>query len=319
MIYRMGFMSVVLLCAQLSAEDQAVRGAQQVLAELRDKSSKPKVQAKPTTPSQQLAADIKAFGEQSQDLAPNQATAKWLALFDRVLTAKNTEPDVDGELDMSALIQAQMMRQSFSFDMDMPMGMNQNSARAIIELMQVIPQPTTWDAISKGMIEQVKKQSSLSPGAADSLRVLAYMIGNDQPAATKYITALETHAEKLDSASPLLLQLASHFHDEKEEGSHLALDFEIKLEQFESRGNANPGYGNDLAVPDLVTLIGKEKAEALLRRALVLPHVEVTIQVGDQTKLLARQLAMEMIDKITRPPWKLCNSLDPIELYEALD
>ena len=76
---------------------------------------------------------------------------------------------------------------------------------------------------------------------------------------------------------------------------------------------ASRSYPQRLEVPDLVTLAGKERAEALLRLALSLTNVEIEIGVGEETKHLARQVALKRIDTLQTPQWELCYSLDAIE------
>jgi len=75
---------------------------------------------------------------------------------------------------------------------------------------------------------------------------------------------------------------------------------------------------DELELPDLVTLLGSEKAESILRRVLVLPDTRVSVEVGDETRALARKLALELSGKLLRPQWDLTKSLDGVALYEVL-
>ncbi|MCI0365877.1 MAG: hypothetical protein L0219_18615, partial [Phycisphaerales bacterium] len=72
-------------------------------------------------------------------------------------------------------------------------------------------------------------------------------------------------------------------------------------------------------MPNLVTLVGTNQAEAFLRRVLVEEDVLLSIEGGTATHRLAQRLALELVDKLKTSQWQLVNSLDAVELYEALD
>ena len=72
-----------------------------------------------------------------------------------------------------------------------------------------------------------------------------------------------------------------------------------------------------LEVPNLVSLIGAEKTEAFLRKALVAPNVALQFNEPNETSRLAQKLALELMDQLKTPQWGLVNSLDAVELYEA--
>ena len=83
-------------------------------------------------------------------------------------------------------------------------------------------------------------------------------------------------------------------------------------------------YGNGqgvqlLLVPNLVSLIGAEKTEAFLRKALVALNVALQFNAPNDTSRLAQKLALELMDQLKTAQWGLVNSLDAVELYEALD
>jgi len=83
-------------------------------------------------------------------------------------------------------------------------------------------------------------------------------------------------------------------------------------------------YGNDqsvqqLQVPNLVSLIGAEKTEAFLRKALVTPNVALQFNQPNDTSRLSQKLALELMDQLKTAQWGLVNSLDAVDLYEALD
>ncbi len=71
--------------------------------------------------------------------------------------------------------------------------------------------------------------------------------------------------------------------------------------------------------PDLVPLVGPEKAEAFLRRALVKSKAQLNIDAGTATDKLAQKLALELISELKTPQWSLVNSLESVDLYEAME
>lgn len=77
-------------------------------------------------------------------------------------------------------------------------------------------------------------------------------------------------------------------------------------------------YYPGIETPDLVTLVGAERAEALLRKALV---VRATLEIPDAaepTLKLARKLATELAPKLRAPQWGLCEHPDALALFEAM-
>ena len=74
----------------------------------------------------------------------------------------------------------------------------------------------------------------------------------------------------------------------------------------------------EFEIPDLITLAGAEAAEKWLRKALVTENVFLNIPAGTKTSVMAKKLALELIDKLKVRQWTLINDLDSIALYEAL-
>lgn len=70
-------------------------------------------------------------------------------------------------------------------------------------------------------------------------------------------------------------------------------------------------------VPDLVTVVGRERAEALLRRALQL-RVKLVVNTGDETRRLAREIALAQLDQLGAPQWSLVSDGNSVDLFEAL-
>lgn len=89
-------------------------------------------------------------------------------------------------------------------------------------------------------------------------------------------------------------------------------------EQTGPRRMLGGDYVPGVALPDLVTLIGEERAAILLRRALAARALLEPEDAADATETLARRLALEQAEQLAVPQWKLAASLDAVPLFEAL-
>ncbi len=77
-------------------------------------------------------------------------------------------------------------------------------------------------------------------------------------------------------------------------------------------------YLPSIQVPDLVTLVGEERAIELLKKTF-LTRVQLYINNADATLRLAQDIAFEHMDTLVVPQWRLLHSIDQCELYEAMD
>ncbi|MEL7089509.1 MAG: hypothetical protein AAGL98_13900, partial [Planctomycetota bacterium] len=91
--------------------------------------------------------------------------------------------------------------------------------------------------------------------------------------------------------------------------------------QLIRQARTNPDAFYRFVVPDLVTLYGTDTARSLLKQVVVLPVESIEIEVGDATRHMATQVALEQIDALAVPRWALVSSIDEpsVALYEALD
>jgi hypothetical protein len=110
-----------------------------------------------------------------------------------------------------------------------------------------------------------------------------------------------------------MLDNASDDPDRLVKGFEKQLDEMSRQAAAQALQSANSGmegeiYTPTLQVPDLVTLVGKESAENLIRRALVAP-VQLSVGVGDDTRALTQRLALEMIDQLKVAQWSLVCTL----------
>src|SRR5258708_6049299 len=95
-------------------------------------------------------------------------------------------------------------------------------------------------------------------------------------------------------------------------------DPEAILRMLESQLSASGESPAALQVPNLVALVGSAKAEAFFRKAFKTSR-EIQTESGTATHKLATKVAIEMAEQMPHPQWALVNSLDSVELFEALD
>jgi len=72
-----------------------------------------------------------------------------------------------------------------------------------------------------------------------------------------------------------------------------------------------------IEVPDLVGLVGVERAAALLKEALATP-AQLRVPNGEKTRELARAIALENAASLRTAQWGLVDSIDADRLYEVL-
>ena len=171
-----------------------------------------------------------------------------------------------------------------------------------------LPAPASWNEIAR-LVEARPVPAAENAVREQALRLYAHLLVQNEAALKKDLTAMDALLNNASMSSQLCAVMLN---------AGGADDPQAKIREFTEQLQANEaGNGTSwMQVPDLVTLAGKEKAEALLRRTLLLPErVRVEIENGDETVRLARQVALANVDKLKSPPWKLVN-IDTLDLYE---
>ena len=286
---------IALLITQLSLTTacakniESLQGAESVIAELVDSldSSQPKEQSKPRV----LLNDIGEYRERQKNISNKQSAKQWLELAER---AQN--------------ITRQEQIQSLNA-IDSVTG----QAVGMKSLIASLPAPTVWPELyktnSKLNRELSLKQTSLNfilaslvnkqESKMKSLKTMQELINNSKETdqyQNKYIFAqLQQTVIRQSGDVNAIMALLEH--------------------QLVDQENAE----GEIALPDLVTLLGKEKAELWLRKQLILSKHGFSVDQGDQTLLLAQQLALELADKLLIPHWGLVKGLKATQLYEAIE
>jgi len=271
------------------------QGAEAVLRRAAEGGSSSKTNQEPASPSSQLRADFKAFGQRSATLAPAEAAKQWLALADRFnQLAEETPVNYYGQAREDRPLEAQ-------------------------DLLEALPSPAAWAELAKAI-------ESRPPGEGAQalhelgLRLLAHTLTGDAAKRRDDVTALEVLAAKAKSNqayfyNSLFEELSRSIVAQQDNPDAVLQTLESKLAAQQSQ----EGYQSDLQIPDLVALVGPEKAEAFLRRALVKSKSPLQIGEATATAALAQKLALQLVKELKTPQWSLVNSLDTVDLYEAMD
>jgi tetratricopeptide (TPR) repeat protein len=247
-------------------------------------------------PAGALRHDMEAYGAGSAAMPPAEAGRAWAALADRYLKLGVGMPQADNSL---------------------PEGMEFQA------LVTVLPPPPAWPALAAAV--EARRPTGAKPSAADlSLRLLAHLLVGDTAAQWKDLAALEAlaatlKADERGSLIAALSQISDTLTSQSGDPARIIKGVELALAARRAAAAVSPGSETELALPDLVTLIGPQRAEALLRRALLTPGVEITVPSGDATLRLAQRLALELVNQLPAPQWSLAHSITATRLYEAMD
>ena len=262
-------------------------GADAVLRQASESSNQPKSKEEKPSPAAQLRADLKAFKQQSASLAPTEAAKQWLALTDRLLQLNETPANYGQQGGMANPIQPD-------------------------ELVEALPPPASWAELAKA-IEARPAGEGAQVLQGLGLRLLAHTLLGDTAKRREDIAALEALAAKAKTRqayfyNSLFEELSSSLMATMDNPDAVlqALDRRLAAQQ----SGEGYRYQSSLQIPDLVPLVGPEKAEVFLRRALVKSKAQLNIDASTATDKLAQKLALELISELKTPQWSLVNSLE---------
>jgi tetratricopeptide (TPR) repeat protein len=287
---------LLLSCSAVAAAEY--RGAEAVLKEVAEKPQIP-APAIGKNPVDQLRLDLRAFSETHATLNPDEAGKRWLTLADR----------------LGAFTGSQLQ----SLDNQRAEG---DSYLSFQSLLQVLPPPPSWDAMAKA-VEDRPLSNDAAGVRTILLRLTAHTLNNNRLAAQQDLLDLERLEKdaaqnklraRLSHSSSLMTDFLEHSDDGEAHLAHLY----GRIDQHEKDPR---GFGDGAAVleiPDLVTLVGEKKTSDLIRRILQTKALELRVKNGRETTQLARRLTVAEIETVAVPPWTLCESLDALNLYEAL-
>ncbi len=268
------------------------RGADAVLAEALQATSKTNVSQPKVSPATQMKEDLKAFARTSTNLPPAQAATQWLVLFDRLYSLKE-QPSGS--------------------------GYRQGAIPRVQDLLGCLPPPAGWPELAR-MAEARQADESTAVLRNLALRMVVHTLNGDVAKRQADLKAVEALAAKIKGNQSYVF---SAFFDELGRAMMETLENpELLLQMLErkvSESQSSERSSSNLEIPDLVALVGPEKAEAFLRKALTRGAVPLSVEAGAATAALAQKLALELVDQLKVPQWGLVQSIDSVALYEAMD
>ncbi len=292
--YAQGILCSVVLMVGSTTQAEEYTGAKAVLdqiaASLQEKSKETTTEEKPTDT---LTTRMEEFSQRAGDLPPQKVAQQWLALVD--------------------LLAAQPREQGGGYSQS-------KKQSGLSDLVSILPGPEVWPALGE-TIDARPVGEGRQAVRERSLRMFAHTLAGDFSALLADLEIIEQRLNRPGNSddywqtSYLAEELATAI-------VAIAPDAELSVSLLQSRieqlsSSADQANSDTLAVPDLVTLVGSQRAENILRQAL-LKNASLEISVGEATKKLARKLSIELIEKLVAPQWSLCQSIKSIDLFEAL-
>jgi hypothetical protein len=265
---------------------QELQGAAAAIEAMKTAQPAKPIAPDPKSPMALLRFDLERAPERMKNLPPQEAARAWLALVDRFAALKNT-PDAEGSR--------------------RPVGFS--------DVIAALPPPSAWEALATQVQARYTRAGANKTVLDTSLLLLVHLPQGDAAAQWKDIAALEALVPKTgDNAAQLaypLLSLMQSMADRSADPARIIRSVDLQLAMYQNEGGyGRSGPGNQFTMPDLVTLIGPQKAEMLIRKTLLTPGVEITVPVGNETRNLARRLALEMVAKLKTPQWTLTHSVE---------
>ncbi len=238
----------------------------------------------------QLMQDLEQFRAETASLADTAAAEGWLALFDR---ARRIGEGAAGDFG--------------SYDLEIlgPVGVR--------SVFVSLPPPSAWPALDAAVARRIAKQPDQESLA---LRFFTQLLAGDHAAAGVTLDALQKLA---DNQRPGQRELT--YHHLATSRSRLANTYGTPDEivaAFEQELKLPAKPYQSIRMPDLVALVGAERASAIITRAIA-SNASLHIEGGDATRKLAGELALKNIETMRKPQWALAESVDGWRLYEAIE
>lgn len=262
-------------------------GAEAVLKKISDKPAASATNQNPSAIAQ-LKSDIESFKKQSASLKPEDAAQQWLKLLDRQLGLATTDLELN----------YRNSRDRF----------NPNA------VWLALPPPPAWNALRQA-IEARPPQKGAKASHEFALRLVVHTLAADRSAQTNDLAQLITLVSKDSEEDAGLIEVVNQINESLSVNSN---DPDAIMKSLERRLAVND-YSPDFSVPNLVPLVGEQRATAFIRHFLTNSTFELSVAQGEETKKLARGLALEMVADLKAPQWQLACSLDSGPLFEALE
>ena len=279
-----GLLAFTMLAVPGHAQQSGYKGANHVIEVLTEKAGKKP--AGVTDPEKEFEKSVELYVSKRAAIGPAAAAKGWLRLVDDYFELK-------------------------------PKPGQRRQAVGFSRLVSELPEPSAWASLSEA-IDARGLPKGISYGREIGLRLLSRTLTGEEEKRQEVVGQLDAFFKTNDvTALGMLARSAKNLFDtfNRFGGEKAQLEeFEKQLERAE--GNASD-YGY-VDLPDLVSLVGEEMAEGYLKRLF---KTGSNIQVYDakSTTALARRVALASVEDLKKPVWSLVNSVDALELYEALN
>lgn len=300
LVFSAGAMAVSTVSAQ------ELLGAKAALQQVREQAQA----AVPDDESQAMLKSVRELPKKLETLAPAEAAAAWLAVYD----AWEAAPQ-----------QVRAGHQQLQFS----------------NLVDVLPSPAAWPEMARLIDARRVVGTDEAQMRALGLRMLGHRLTNqknllsqDVERALKLVEAPKKGEDKGGGLGALIGKvLRGNEEQDYWKRNLLAQVMSVKqefdpksaIEQFRAELESQDAeQRNYVSVPDLVRLVGREAATPLLEKALRLKNVVLNFDsnrhfthVESETIKLARELARKHLKELPQPRWELCLSIDAVDLFEA--
>jgi tetratricopeptide (TPR) repeat protein len=300
--------------AEVNAEAQSpsaesLIGAEKALL-LIQKGASRKIAENENNPAAQQARkireDLKLFTQSRSRLSPVDAAAQWLALYDRFWALP------------PSFRQSQLYR-----GQEEDILANQDPV-ALISLLDALPGPEAWTELNQLVAHRTVSAANFQREMG--LKLLAAYLQGDMAQARKVLESLIKKVDGLqeyrrESAIAILQAINSALctREQALKPVNVAEQFRTVLATVSAGGAARPSV--DVAIPDLVALVGRNSAEELIRETLKITNVYIGVRSGADTKALVQQVIVQNLDQIMIPQWNMVCTIDTnaLALFEALN
>ncbi len=289
----------------ISASAQELLGAKEAIQKVRQQEGN----SSPAKDSSELLKTIRALPTKLAPLAPADAAAAWLAVYDQWQALPKE-------------VRAGPIQMQFG------------------ELFDALPSPESWPALADLIDARPVAGTDEAQMRSLALRMLGHRL-TDRTALLKQDVELaqklvETPKKQGEKPGGLFARFAEVFRGSdgqdywkqslRDQLAAVKQEFEplSAVDRFrEELEPKEPQPGRSVVVPDLVRLIGRDAAAPLLLKALLLENVQLEFgssmfdESEGETIKLARELARNHLKELTHPHWELCSSIDAVDLFEA--
>ena len=265
-----------------------LKGSKSILKDLSSYLKSTDVDSSNTVNS--LLKDITLYRNQQSNLSNEQSAKDWLALAKR---AQN-------------ITQQEQIQSINTID-----SVTEQSV-GIKSVIASLPSPEVWSDL-QAINNKAKHDDTLETSSID---FIIASLNNDQVGKTSIMESMQALVSKKDNSEQY--RIKSVLNDLQKTVIRQGGDVNEIIELLESNISNQNRFAEDIELPDLVTLLGKEKAELWLRKQLTVSKRGFYVNQGDQTQELVQQIALELSDKLLVPHWGLVKGLNSVSLYEKM-